>query len=165
MPYSADETYKAIEKSQAHWKNTFDTLMRASNVLWNESIMSMRPEECENPPLYPAYYLLIGYALEILLKRKIIILGKEVPRTHNLKKLMVSADLQFKKNECDFLEKVTDAITWTSRYPIPNKIKKYEKYVPNKKTIISHGPSFDSEDHNLAKKIIEKIDPDALKNN
>lgn len=72
----------------------------------------------------------MGMSLEVLLKGLIIeqtpglIVGEKLPKelnTHSLEKLFQKTNISIKDNEeeLNFIRKLSDAIEWVAKYPIP----------------------------------------------
>jgi hypothetical protein len=145
------------------WENKANELLEAANLLephvreywnivttdFNEGRYSDPLKTPRTPPSNPqsAYFILVTYAFENLLKAIIIrhcqnelrnrLLRKlpDVFKTHNLRALFKEANIPVTDSEEDLLHRLYLQSTWAGRYPVPveaSALKNMETYSDGK---------------------------------
>lgn len=137
-----DEAFKNKSYNQAaldpnNWRLWAETLKRAADNVYESSPLGIKKNRERHPYdhrdyfLVNVYYLLMGYALENLLKGLLIMQdskdyvqqGKFTKKTHKIAELFKDCGLEADKNINDLLEKLTRHIEWMGRYPVPLEAK------------------------------------------
>lgn len=127
-----DAQFEFVGRQTTAWLLTAEELKRAADILSaaREADLSAAPQSHSavnvrpHPSLGGPYMLLVGFAVENLLKR--VLIGRDpnqFPRTHagiqtrDLKELAHKADIGLNAYEDLQLQRLTQFATWTGRYP------------------------------------------------
>jgi hypothetical protein len=136
MPLSAEDRL-AQRQWVLYWVDLAQVLHRASEELWRayddamsqyKAAAAARNEplivdmEDPNPRLFSVSYLLLGAAMENLLKATLLL--SEWPDNvevlgHNLPALAQAAHLPINQHHRQLLGRLREAIEWRSKYPVP----------------------------------------------
>ncbi len=127
------ESFKNLGSTTPRWKIRADEMHEAAKLVWwGKTEVDPR----DNGPDYIHHYLhrptqlLMGLCLEITLKGYLSENDPELLkngsvnkklRTHNLEKLfnLAEIDLENNNDELEFIQRLSDAVEWMSKYPIP----------------------------------------------
>ncbi len=120
-----DDQYHLQAQNAIGWVMKADALILGFEILppAETSLLESR----ERPPrLSSVAYMLAGYAVEVLLKARVIQQksamdekGKFALRSHNLIVLAESATFEITNEEARLLERLEAFVTWAGRYPMP----------------------------------------------
>lgn len=114
------------------WSSNYKVLKRGAKILFGKSKKSKKSLGLTDPDLCSVSALLLGFAIECLIKGHLAtdetfidINGtlKKKFKTHNLRILVGYAKLDLSKEQLKILEFLTHCVEWRGRYPIPAKGK------------------------------------------
>jgi hypothetical protein len=143
--------------------------------LETEGSRVLEGEELEDPldsQLISTYYLLMGYAIENLLKGILMIQHPEYfkanskmtdIKSHDLSDLCKCCDISIQQEEADLLDKLTTYVKWMGKYPIPLEAHKMWPMKKSDGTWKSRGEAFrgrqtQEELNSLYAKILDELE-------
>lgn len=161
------------------WIKEADILLCSASLLelkvikiWDElkAIYQGQKSQPINTGYIGTYFMLISFAIENILKAKIILknqikfrkfierkgqLPKEL-KNHDLFELAISLDIQIDRSEEDLLRRLSRSAVWAGRYPVPLFSKKLggQEYSNGK---IYNDSMYQRKDIEKIKNLIEKI--------
>jgi hypothetical protein len=89
-----------------YW-NKAEPLYRASELVWPGFLLS------------PIAIMLVGMAMELLLKGIYVAFDKKVPRHHRLHDLCAGLGINLSKDDRSILRAISEHVIWTARYTTP----------------------------------------------
>jgi hypothetical protein len=115
------------------WKRRSQELFDAALLTWEGKVIRTQLPNGKIDEIHELYrpaQLLMGMSLEVLLKGLIVqknpdlISSERLPKklsTHSLEKLfnIVGINLEDNEDELNFIRKLSDAVEWVAKYPIP----------------------------------------------
>ena len=124
-----------------NWRNAGNRLLKGARLAWqplSESFRAKGRELEDKSDYFAPFFLLAGLAVENYLKARLLenhIAGGSKPadlrqvmsivrQTHNLVDLADRAGLVTKGVQRELLERLTEFVEWSSRYPVPLPRKK-----------------------------------------
>jgi len=144
LKYAADRLFDLYYESRSRFLERFSQEAEEGTgpiASWHTATEAELSKEVADISLITEYCLLMGYALENLIKG---ILMAEHPeffkldakvkdiRSHNLVSLCKRCSLDITVDETELLKKLTDHIEWVGKYPVPLEISgMYPKRKPD----------------------------------
>ena len=105
--------FDSMNESAAYWHSKSCHLNHSSKILWNAW------EDGDLIDSGDTYLMLMGLALELLLKAFYIANGKKPPTHHQLDSLTNECSHAFTKKDNIILKNLSGYIVWQGRYPTP----------------------------------------------
>ena len=139
------------------WRIRGTELREAARLVWQGGTIQLQAEDGSSHDLQELYrpaQLLMGLCLEATLKGLLVerdptlISGGKIARdlvTHSLEKLFQKASLPLvdPENELNLVRKLSDAVAWVAKYPVP--LNAYQLIHPqhgSKRTLTRRGTDF-----------------------
>ncbi len=127
---SADIIYEVAREANSREMSRFVEETRSGTATGFRTIEGQEREDLLDQHLIFEYYLLIGYALECLLKGYLLAILPELVKrrldsvivTHDLTELCRDANMVVSDEEKQLLDFLTQCIYWQSKYPVPLKL-------------------------------------------
>ncbi|MBN2561439.1 MAG: hypothetical protein JXQ75_10975 [Phycisphaerae bacterium] len=131
LKYAADRLFDLYEASRTRYLERFTGAAEAGTgpvAAWHAAPESELGKEIADISLLTEYCLLMGYAVENLLKGLLMATHPEyfkpdakmtVIRSHNLIRLCQRCSLTLTPDEQDLLGRLTEHIEWVAKYPVP----------------------------------------------
>ena len=109
------------------WYNKSCDLRASSGALWfsmkNELLGTISTElnlgEGRSANIWPVYFMLCGFSMELIYKAILVVKNKKVPTKHTLCSLADLAGIHQDQRKEDLLSILTEAIIWEGKYPVP----------------------------------------------
>lgn len=128
--------FQKIGKAPADWRNSGKRLLKGARLAWaplNQSFREQGAEREDHADYYSPFFLLAGLAVENYMKARIlensIAVGikptsvdhvmRIVSKSHNLLDLAGKAGVPVPEPRRTLLERLTEFVEWSSRYPVP----------------------------------------------
>ena len=120
-----DEQHRLLADEPLTWMLKADSLSDAFEVLIADDERKAA-ENAQGRRVQSVAYMLAGFAIENLLKGRMVAAGKHRSdsgefklKTHNLRQLAVDAGYSLNDEENRLLERIQEFTVWTARYPVP----------------------------------------------
>lgn len=132
-------------------------------------LVGAEKEDLENQNLVSVYLMLVGMAIECLLKGLIVDKshGTKIDKTHDLIKLAMKAGVICSDREAELLSIMSDHIEWKGRYPAPISLENFYE-IASTSELSRPARSFEcsslpiivnqhGDDHDVIKKLIIRL--------
>lgn len=131
LKYAADQLYEIYETSNARYLERFTEAAEAGTgpvIVWHKAPQAELGKEIADISLLTEYCLLMGYAIENLLKGLLMAIhpdyfksGTKVTavQSHSLINLCKRCSVAITPDEEDLLTRLTEHIVWVAKYPVP----------------------------------------------
>lgn len=129
LKHAADHLYDLYYEASERQKER--TISRVKSGKKNQHTKDNEKDAWDSS-LIRVYFMLVGYAIENLLKAAITIQNPDLVKkadefkldklkSHDLVRLCNMCDLELTDNETKLLQRLTDYIIWMGKYPVPLK--------------------------------------------
>lgn len=166
LKYAADRLFDLYDKSRTRFLERFTEEAESGKgpvEAWHAAPESELGKEIADIGLLTEYCVLMGYAIENLLKG--ILMGAHPEyfkpdakitdvRSHNLISLCKRCSLPFTSDEEDLLKRLTEHIEWVGKYPVPLEVS---MMYPRKKINGTWDGPLDKFSGNITKNIAERL--------
>jgi hypothetical protein len=164
--------YERASREPLAWRMASDSLRRAARTLLpvienDEKVLcNQQSEDNIEPPLSPVYMLLVGLAIENLVKGICVAnapniiendrLGRGM-RTHSILDLLARAHVTVSQEDSELIERLEVFVNWAGRYPIPAKLG---DSLPRTNSTGGFGPLnyFSSRDPELLEYLMDRLE-------